>query len=463
MVSPIVFAIATGIGLLTDKYMLEATNFVEHYAVVMKPNDDQKELIKSTMYVGAILGMVTFGPISDIVGRRAGLLACSFITLAGAVLSTFAWNANVLIVARIVTGIGMGGEYPLASAHSAESAEAGNGARNVAVMYLFGSGGGPVVCDMVTYFLDISGLPPWLIWRGVFAVGSLLAFIGLVLRFMTTENSKHFNRGQSRVKGTRRNFFRHYWRPLLGTAATWMMFDMVEYGLKQNDAAIFSASEDGPYSHSILTVAATRMLVIPSLAFAPWLLTRFPSKYVQLVGLAGCAVFNLVLALTYSELKQMTLVFGALYIFQLSFQSLPGVTTLAIPAEIYPSAVKGLGAATSAACGKIGATIGSYYFTRLKDDGEISLIFWSVVGTSSVAIVLTTVLIPHYNGATLMKAEELAKAGRAAEACRMLFSGPQWYEHKSSEDRPGSGSRDRCDNSMEEGSANVDGPSECLA
>jgi len=426
MVSPVVFAIATGIGLLTDKYMLEATNFVEHYAVVMKPDAHQKEFIKSAMYVGAIVGMVTFGPLSDFVGRRAGLISCSVITLAGAVLSMCAWNVEALIFARIITGIGMGGEYPLASTHSAESSEnKGDGAKNVALLYLFGSGGGPVLCDLVTYVLAISGLPDPYVWRGIFAVGAALSLVGLVLRVMTTQNSKQFEQAVKRAKGTRRTFFKHYWRPLLGTSLIWLLFDIVEYGLKQNDAAIFSAAEDGPYSNSILTVAATRMLVIPSLALAPWLLKRISSQYVQLIGFAGCCIFNVILATSYRDLKDMNILFDALYIFQLSFQSLPGVSTMAISAEIFPSAVKGTGAAISAASGKIGATIGSYYFTHLKNEGHISQIFWIVTFTSTLALVLTAVLIPNYNGATLSKAEKLAEAGEMAEAQRMLFSGPQ--------------------------------------
>jgi hypothetical protein len=30
-------------------------------------------------------------------------------------------------------------------------------------------------------------------------------------------------------------------RPLFGTAGAWFLYDVVEYGLKQNDAAIFDA------------------------------------------------------------------------------------------------------------------------------------------------------------------------------------------------------------------------------
>lgn len=39
---------------------------------------------------------------------------------------------------------------------------------------------------------------------------------------------------------------------------------------------------------------------------------------------------------------------------------------MAISAEIYPSMVRGTGAGISAACGKVGATLGSYVFSELK-------------------------------------------------------------------------------------------------
>jgi len=425
MVSPVVFAIATGMGLLTDKYMLGATNFVEHYATQMRPTATQTELIKSSMYAGAILGMVTMGPISDVVGRRAGLISCSVITLAGALLSVCAWDAEALIAARVITGIGMGGEYPLASTHSAESAaDSGNGARNVALLYLFGSGCGPALVGLVTYFLDLSGLPGSAIWRLIFAVGALLSLIGLVLRVLTTKDCQKIHKVKN-PKGTRRNFIKVYWRPLLGTSLIWFLFDVVEYGLKQNDAAIFSASDSGPYRNSVLMVFFQRLLSIPSLAVAPWLLTKTSSKTVQYVGFAGCLCANLALALGYYQLKGITLLFNALYLVQLSFQSLPGVTTMAISAEIFPSSVKGTGAAISAATGKLGATCGSYFFAMLSEEGHVSGIFWTVTATSGLALLATAALTPAYNGATLDLAQGLADEGKLGEAVQALYSGPK--------------------------------------
>jgi len=278
---------------------------------------------------------------------------------------------------------------------------------------------------LVSYFLAISGLPDNLVWRGIFVVGSLLAFAGLLLRIQTTKNAASFTKGGAQARGVRREFFRCYWRPLLGTALIWLLFDVVEYGLKQNDAAIFEAGLEAPYTESIMTVMLTRLLVIPSLAFAPWLLKHLPTKYVQMIGFAGCCVTNLALAVGYADLKEMTILFGALYIIQLSFQSLPGVSTLAISAEIYPCAVKGTAAAISAASGKVGATFGSYFFTYLKNKGDFNLIFWVVTCTSIAALVLTMILTPLYNGTTIEKAEALAREGQTRAARRMLYSGPQ--------------------------------------
>mmetsp|Transcript_17313 Transcript_17313/g.54393 ORF Transcript_17313/g.54393 Transcript_17313/m.54393 type:complete len:452 (+) Transcript_17313:84-1439(+) len=435
MVSAAVFAIATGIGLLTDKYMLQATNFVEDYTTAIRPSDSEKEFIKSAMYAGAIFGMVTFGPISDFAGRRACLIACSAITFLGAALSTGAWSARALIAARIITGIGMGGEYPLASSHSAESAsDSGNGSRNVALLYLFGNGAGPVLCGMVTLLLDISPMPRRLVWRSTFGVGALLSLLGLVLRVVTTHDSPKLVEATKRGGGANRKALLAYWRPLLGTALIWLLFDIVEYGLKQNDKAIFSDTNKGPQWVSILKVLLSRVLVIPSLAVAPWMLTKLASKRVQMIGFVGCCCANTLFSLFFAELKKQDVLFVGLYVVQLSFQSFPGVTTMAIPAQIYPSSVRGTAAAISAACGKVGATIGSYYFTKLHDEGELNEIFWVVAGSCLVALILTMVLTPLYNGATLDAAERLAHEGKNAEAVAMLYDGPQGLGMSADED-----------------------------
>eukprot|EP00449_Zooxanthella_nutricula_P019354 CAMPEP_0198546828 /NCGR_PEP_ID=MMETSP1462-20131121/67225_1 /TAXON_ID=1333877 /ORGANISM="Brandtodinium nutriculum, Strain RCC3387" /LENGTH=87 /DNA_ID=CAMNT_0044277289 /DNA_START=39 /DNA_END=302 /DNA_ORIENTATION=- len=74
----------------------------------------------------------------------------------------------------------------------------------------------------------------------------------------------------------------------------------------------------------------------------------------------------------------------------------------------------------------------------LKDEGEIQGIFWTVTATSLSALVLTMILIPAYNGATLEASEALAADGKTKAAVHMLFSGPRDSSIQSSEDGMGS-------------------------
>lgn len=45
---------------------------------------------------------------------------------------------------------------------------------------------------------------------------------------------------------------------------------------------------------------------------------------------------------------------------------------------------------------------------KLRNLGHIDAIFWTVTGTSIVAVVLTLVAIPFYNGHTIDSADKLA-------------------------------------------------------
>ena len=56
------------------------------------------------------------------------------------------------------------------------------------------------------------------------------------------------------------------------------------------------------------------------------------------------------------------------------------------------------------------------------------MIFWVATCTSTIALLLTLVLTPVYNGATLDKAEALAESGDTGPAAEMLYSGPQVHE-----------------------------------
>lgn len=66
--------------------------------------------IISVYYLGAIFGCFAGGWLADRVGRINGLLMGALFALVGGALQAAAQNSNFMICARVVTGIGTGGE-----------------------------------------------------------------------------------------------------------------------------------------------------------------------------------------------------------------------------------------------------------------------------------------------------------------------------------------------------------------
>lgn len=418
---------ATCIGLVSDKYEVGVGNYVDHLSG-FKQTDTQKSFVNSAVFLGNMIGMVTFGALSDKFGRKRLMVACSILTFLGGACSAASMSVEMLMFSRVILGVGMGGEYPLGATHSAETADEGQeSARAVGMFYLFGSGVGTALCPLVVWILLSAGCSDGATWRITCAVGAGFALIGIVLRILYTEDTERLKKAQAEARVSKRGMLKALvpWRRvLIATAGAWFLFDIVEYGLKQNDADIFEAASDD-YKDGCLANFFNKLLAIPSLWIAAWLPTIISTKWIQLVGFFFCFFFNGILAIWYPTLSNGNpFLFQAVYLAQLSFQSLNGVSTMAIPADVFPSAIKGAGHGVSAACGKFGAMIGSFVFAQMKHAGHLQGIFVCVTTTSVIATILTWFMTPNYNRNTLDIMEKTACLGDPSDACDVLYCGP---------------------------------------
>ena len=90
----------------------------------------QRSLITSSALIGNIAGMLTLGALSDRVGRRELMLCTSSLTFVGTLGAACAFDPggdgiwSVIIFFRFIMGFGIGGEYPLSAALTAESSDA---------------------------------------------------------------------------------------------------------------------------------------------------------------------------------------------------------------------------------------------------------------------------------------------------------------------------------------------------
>jgi AAHS family 4-hydroxybenzoate transporter-like MFS transporter len=131
----------------------------------------------SGSFVGLALGAVLLAPLADRFGRRPTLIAMMLVvglTTLGAALAT---SLHLLTFWRVMTGLGLGGSVPVATAMTSEYAPTRRRAAFVALMIAcmaLGSFAAGIVAPL------INGL--WG-WRGIFGVGAVLplAMAGLLL------------------------------------------------------------------------------------------------------------------------------------------------------------------------------------------------------------------------------------------------------------------------------------------
>ena len=68
----------------------------------------QQELVTSLLLVGAVIGALAAGRVSDWIGRRFTVLITAIVFIAGVLLAAFTPTYPVLLVARVVIGLAVG-------------------------------------------------------------------------------------------------------------------------------------------------------------------------------------------------------------------------------------------------------------------------------------------------------------------------------------------------------------------
>ncbi len=139
---------------------------------------------------GAVLGALVFGWLTDRFGRRRMFFITLACYLLGVTLSAFAWNAWSLGAFRLLTGIGIGGEYAAVNSAVDELMPARlRGRISLAVngTYWLGAalGAGATILLLNPAILSVN-----LGWRLGFALGAILGSIVLTLRNFIPESPR---------------------------------------------------------------------------------------------------------------------------------------------------------------------------------------------------------------------------------------------------------------------------------
>jgi putative MFS transporter len=152
--------------------------------------------------IGYVIGSLILGPLADRLGRRDMLLITMVLTGLGSLYTAFVGDYFNFILARTLTGVGIGADLAIVNTYINELAPSDGRARYTSLIFVMSAFGaflgiwlGLYLTTPATPFplglpFAIAGPNFTIGWRIMYGIGALLTVVGLVLRFELPESPR---------------------------------------------------------------------------------------------------------------------------------------------------------------------------------------------------------------------------------------------------------------------------------
>ncbi len=329
--------------------------------------------------IGMAVGAVVFGMMADRVGRKHVFILTLLLFAIASGLSAFATTLTVLMVLRFFTGMGLGGELPVASTYVSERVPAHERGRIVVLLESFWAVGW-ILAALIAYFV-IPRFAKDMGWRVALILGALPAIYALYLRRKLPDD-KPTAPPSAGLPWTAR--LAALWSAAHGrsTLMLWVLWFTVVfsyYGMFLWLPSVM-VSKGFALIKSFEYVLLMTLAQLPGYFTAAWLIERAGRKFVLVVYLLGTA--GSAWAFGNADTEGALLLYGAL----LSFFNLGAWGALyAYSPENYPAPIRASGVGTAAGIGRIGGILGPLAIPYLAAQG------WST--GSTFALFAATIVV----------------------------------------------------------------------
>lgn len=378
--------VIAGTGFMADSYDLFVINIA---LLMMKQNKsygpltpDVQSQVSMMAIVGALTGQVFFGVLGDQFGRRTTFIITALMTIFGTILTACVQPGNFLgmdiwhqmMFFRFIMGMGVGGEYPMASTITSESSSNNDRIRNLAAVFSM-QGVGRVLCALMLLVAAFTITDTHWQWRFAILMGALPMVIAVYFRFKSEETEAFQHQVKEKISTPMdrfRNIWSHVWdnrMKLAGTAGSWFILDILFYGnsLFSADVTRAMGTENNLHSKTVQNLYI-QLMAMPGYILAVIFMERIGMKRLQLIGFAGEGVIFLAMAIFQEQFKGLPALFVVMYALTFFFDDFgPNTTTFVIPAVIYPTEVRSTCHGLSAAFGKAGAAVGASIFLKITN------------------------------------------------------------------------------------------------
>ncbi|MGO4527454.1 MFS transporter [Paenibacillus sp. 2TAF8] len=328
----------------------------------------QVGVLTSVNSIGMALGALLAGALADRFGRKAILMWTLLIFTIASGLSALATGFAVLCALRLVAGIGLGGELPVASTLVSESMPTAERGRAVVLLESFWAGGWIVSALIANFVIPEYG------WRIAFAIGALPAFYALYLRRAIQDPPRYKNHTKLH-KITFREKVATVWsaphrRTTLMLWILWFTVIFSYYGMFLWLPSVVMA-KGFTLVKSFQYVLIMTIAQLPGYFTAAYFIERFGRKFVLVVYLTLTAFSAIAFGLATTE---ATILAAGIC---LSFFNLGAWGGLyAYSPELYPTSVRSTGVGLATSVGRIGGVLAPFMVGMLVQKAvPISLIF----------------------------------------------------------------------------------------
>lgn len=320
-------------------------------------------IVSAATSVGMVFGALICGYLADRFGRKRVLMYTLIIFSLGDVLLSISPNVQMFIVIRFLTGVGLGGELPVAATLIADHYKGTQQSRMLVLADSFWAIGWIVASLLAFWIMPLIG------WRWTVLITGATVIYVLMLRRHLPEDGP--------AKPMKKISYRVLWQPeYRGKTALlsslWFIVMLTYYGMFLWLPSVL-LMRGFPIVTSFSYTLLISLAQLPGYYLAAYLMGKMHRKTVLTMYLIGTVASAIAFSAASSNLA--ILVSGA----WLSFFDLGAWGTLiAFTPSQFPKAIRGTGMGMAQSIGRVGATIGPYMVgLMLQFNFGVSTI-WSV-------------------------------------------------------------------------------------
>lgn len=333
--------------------------------------------VSSVTSLGMVFGSLLFGYLADKFGRKNVMIVTLIVFSVGNLLLAFTKDVNQFMLVRFITGMGLGGELPVAATMLADNFKGKTQAKMLIMADSFWAIGwilAAVISNTVT---------PMYGWRASVVVTFFVMMYAFVMRRHLPENYE--KKEKTSLKEQFAGIFNHdVIGKTMALSFLWFVVMFSYYGMFLWLPSVL-VIRGFSIIHSFQYTLIMSLAQLPGYYLAAWLMGKISHKNILTMYLIGTISSASVFGVASSE--WMLLASGAF----LSFFNLGAWGALiAFTPSHFKADIRGMGVGFSQSIGRIGATLGPYLIGMLIGMGfGIPVVF----GMFVVALILGIIVL----------------------------------------------------------------------